>query len=252
MSRIGCRLILLNSGAELFNSIETPPGSLAYGKLLYGGVKRFRLLPGGRDGKKRRTSEILAVKGRATDNVPSWIQYGGPDRKYESIDMGAAGVLELYVLPQGKKMASFTSSIQDMALSKISWHPDKMFGFIENSNEHRGNNTYADTETFSSEAAFLAGAARNEAFSYAFKSKIGGLNSQIESIVRRVLDGRVIRPADEEIGDDGTADLTKTIIEAETLAMLGLTPVKGNTLSFISLFFIYSCGTIDHFIIFLN
>ena len=219
---------MLSSGAELCDAIVTPPGSLAYGKLLFGGVKRFRLLPNGRDGRKRRTSEILAVKAKASDNIPSWIQYGGPDRKYESIDMGTAAVLEIYILPQGKKMTSFTEINHCMVLSKISWHPDKMFDFRDTQDEGRSDNLYAISATSSSEAVFLSGAARNEAFMNSFTSKIGGLNIQIESIVRRVLDGRVIRPADEEINEDSNADLTKTTMEAETLALLGLTPVKGN------------------------
>jgi len=80
LNRIGCRLILMNSGAPLKQAIETPPGSLAFGKLLYGGVKRFRLLPGTRGGSKRRTTEITTVKSSASDNIASWIQYGGPDR----------------------------------------------------------------------------------------------------------------------------------------------------------------------------
>lgn len=200
---------------------------MAYGKLLFGGVKRFRLLPNGRDGRKRRTSEILAVKAKANENIPSWIQYGGPDRKYESIDMGTAAVLEIYILPQGKKMTSFAENSHCMALSKISWHPDKMFGFLDKQDEDRSHNLHSTSATSSSEAVFLSGAARNEAFMYSFKSKIGGLSMQIESIVRRVLDGRVIRPADEEINEDSNADLTKTMMEAETLALLGLTPVKG-------------------------
>jgi hypothetical protein len=113
-------------------------------------------------------------------------------------------------------------------LSKISWHPDKMFDFVDNQEEGRSDNFYAISATSSSEAVFLSGAARNEAFMNSFTSKIGGLNIQIESIVRRVLDGRVIRPADEEFNEDSNVDLTKTMMEAETLALLGLTPVKGN------------------------
>jgi hypothetical protein len=62
-----------------------------------------------------------------------------------------------------------------------------------------------------------------------FTSKIGGLSIQIESIVRSVLDGGVTWPADEEIIEDSNADVAKKI-EAETLALLGLTPVKGNVL----------------------
>lgn len=223
LNRIGCRLILMNSGAVLKQAIETPPGSLAFGKLLYGGVKRFRLLPGTRGGSKRRTTEIAAVKPSASDNIASWIQYGGPDRKYEAIDMGAAGVLEIYLLPPSKEMTPIEAVQQDMTLSNIRWHPEKMFSFTSN-----GNVTDSKTTVTSFDISFaFPGADRNEAISHSFKSKVGGLNSQIEAIVRRVLDGRVIRPAEEEVSGDSNLDLTKTVMEAETLAQLGLSPVKG-------------------------
>ena len=220
---------MLNSGSELKNAIETPAGSLAYGKLLYGGVRRFRLLPGGRSGIKRRASERTAIKTRASDNIPSWIQYGGPDRKYKSVDMGAAGNLEVYILPQGKTLTSITSDNQDMALSKILWHPDKMFSFIQQDNNLTQSTRNEGSAAASNVAIALTGKDRNDAFKYSFKSRVGGLNTQIESIVRRVLDGRVIRPADEEIIEDSNIDLTKTAMEAETLAQLGLSPVKGKS-----------------------
>jgi len=68
-----------------------------------------------------------------------------------------------------------------------------------------------------------------KAFMNSFSTKIGGLSIRIESIVRSVLDGRVIQPADEEINEDSNADLTKKK-EAKVLALLGLTPVKGKVL----------------------
>jgi len=107
--------------------------------------------------------------------------------------MGAAGLLEIYLLPPSKEMTSIEAIQQDMTMSNIRWHPDKMFRFASVSNV----------------------------------TIVGGLNSQIEAIVRRVLDGRVIRPAEEEVSGDSNLDLTKTVMEAETLAQLGLSPVKG-------------------------
>jgi len=79
----------------------------------------------------------------------------------------------------------------------------------------------------------LSGRQRNEAFTDNFKSSVGGLSTQIESIVRRVLDGRVIRPADP---DDTTpytpnspppSSLTTASLESSELSLLGLTPVRG-------------------------
>jgi hypothetical protein len=78
----------------------------------------------------------------------------------------------------------------------------------------------------------LSGKERNEAFASDFTLTVGGLSSQINAIVRRVLDGRVLRPADEDdnVGDQGdstSAQLSLASIEAEELALLGLTPVRG-------------------------
>jgi vesicle-fusing ATPase len=53
---------------------------------------------------------------------------------------------------------------------------------------------------------------------------------QIDAIVRRVLDGRVIRPAQEDanaVKDETTTALSIAAMEAEELAILGLTPVRG-------------------------
>jgi vesicle-fusing ATPase len=75
----------------------------------------------------------------------------------------------------------------------------------------------------------LSGKQRNEAFCSDFQSTVGGLQPQIDAIVRRVLDGRVIRPADaDDRTKDGTAaELALAAMESEELALLGLTPVRG-------------------------
>ena len=100
----------------------------------------------------------------------------------------------------------------------------------------------------------LSGRDRNELMQASFTSAVGGLQTQIEAIVRRVLDGRVILPYvpnedEDDDGDDGDSandtnsnnnnkriyqDTTstkrkasKSALEAEELALLGLSPVKG-------------------------
>jgi hypothetical protein len=82
----------------------------------------------------------------------------------------------------------------------------------------------------------LGGKKRNDAFANDFKSAVGGLNHQIEVIVRRVLDGRVIRPVEEDSGsfaEEGSledmteGELSQASLEADELAILGLTPVRG-------------------------
>ena len=83
LDRLGCRLILLPSGQPLRGGLYEPPGSLTFGKLLYGGVARYRLVPssarGGVNGRPqppRRAGERTARKASAAENVPSWLQYG--------------------------------------------------------------------------------------------------------------------------------------------------------------------------------
>jgi hypothetical protein len=44
LSRISCRVLILPSGKTLRNNLQSPPGAMVYGKLLYGGVTRYRIL----------------------------------------------------------------------------------------------------------------------------------------------------------------------------------------------------------------
>ena len=65
LDRLGCRLILLPSGGELRHPLQTPTGGIVYGKLLYGGVKRFRLINNSGSGKNampRRAAERTVTK----------------------------------------------------------------------------------------------------------------------------------------------------------------------------------------------
>ena len=91
-----------------------------------------------------------------------------------------------------------------------------------------------DEPIFRDSAASLSGKERNDAFKDDFRSAVGGLSPQIEAIVRRVLDGRVLKPADEdERMTNGSStgmmenNLSEASLEAEELALLGLTPVRG-------------------------
>jgi vesicle-fusing ATPase len=110
-----------------------------------------------------------------------------------------------------------------------------MFGFVHNSDKVRESNG-SDSGANNKELLnpnltpmSLSGKQRNEAFSSDFQSTVGGLQPQIDAIVRRVLDGRVIRPADadEKTPDGTTAELALAAMESEELALLGLTPVRG-------------------------
>ena len=84
LERMGCRLILLPSGASLSDSLVEATGGMIYGKLLYGGVTRYRLIQSSTSSRTaRRAGERTEVKSSLQDNIPSWIQYGGSERLYE-------------------------------------------------------------------------------------------------------------------------------------------------------------------------
>jgi vesicle-fusing ATPase len=72
----------------------------------------------------------------------------------------------------------------------------------------------------------LSGDARNNFIEESFTKRVGGLQTQIQSIVRRVLDGRVFRAFNEDGELDDQVGL-QSWKEANELEALGLTSVKG-------------------------
>eukprot|EP00557_Chaetoceros_sp_GSL56_P010302 CAMPEP_0176477680 /NCGR_PEP_ID=MMETSP0200_2-20121128/764_1 /TAXON_ID=947934 /ORGANISM="Chaetoceros sp., Strain GSL56" /LENGTH=333 /DNA_ID=CAMNT_0017873531 /DNA_START=530 /DNA_END=1528 /DNA_ORIENTATION=- len=261
LGRISCKLILLPSGTELRHAMVESTGTIVFGKLLYGGVSRYRLLGSSTSNRPpRRVGEQTCIKGTKNDNAPSWVQFGGTERKYQAVDMGPCAVLEISL--SGKKeegivledvdssvhtLGSGVGGKEEMKLSRIHWDPMKMFVYVENENNVQANNGNSLSATGEKDALMgnlamnLGGKKRNEAFTSDFKSAVGGLNQQIDVIVRRVLDGRVIRPVDEDsdlapMSSSGSDDslesrtegeLTEVALEADELALLGLTPVRG-------------------------
>ena len=229
LNRMGCRLLLFPSGASLKSPLTEPPASIIYGKLLFGGVTRYRMLVSSNSQRaSRRVGDRTEIKASVRDHVPVWMQYGGPDRQYEAVDMGAAAILEVLLLPIGQELESIAKQATgDMTASHIMWPPQKMFDFATNSDSISDAN---DDELLTGNTPMsLSGKGRNDAFTSDFQSAVGGLQPQIDAIVRRVLDGRVIRPADvDEKEEDGTtAELALASMESEELAILGLTPVRG-------------------------
>lgn len=244
LSRLACRLILLPSGASLQSPLYEPPASMTYGKLLYGGVTRFRLLTSSttitstsqssnkRRRPPRKAGERTTVKVSANDNVPAWIQYGGTERMYEALDMGAAAVFEISLLQRGQALLGSRQRRYDgdMLVKNIVWKPKQMLDYVhdEKSDEDEATDHWNHGSGYTPISQF--GKERNQAFESDFRSAVGGLQPQIDAIVRRVLDGRVIRPAQEDanaVKDETTTALSIAAMEAEELAILGLTPVRG-------------------------
>ncbi|CAB9512140.1 AAA ATPase forming ring-shaped complexes [Seminavis robusta] len=245
LQRLGCRLVILPSGAALDSPLTEAAGSMIYGKLLFGGVTRYRLLVSSSNNNynninrpARRTGERTVLKPSTKDDTPVWIQYGGPERMYEAVDMGAAALLEVVVMPLGQQLESVMGN--NMVVGKIVWKPQQMFtSFMdpedETAREDLDDNSNNNNQIHGYTPVSLSGKERNEAFQNDFQSSVGGLQPQIDAIVRRVLDGRIIRPAEDvstapgsvEEGDFTTQQLALASMEAEELALLGLTPVRG-------------------------
>jgi len=223
-SRIGCHIILLPSGFETSPlSLVESTGAHIYGKLLYGGVNRFRLLNSGssvrRVGEKREiVSDSDAERGHS-----SWVQLGGLERKYEALDIGPAAVLELTLLPRlwqdlptvFDKSIIMGESRRDMVLSNAAfgWEPSLMLDLI--SEDEPKSNTTNQTTTSAEHPS-------SSTLSSRFQSKVGGLDTQIDAIIRRVLDGRSIYSS-----LDTSSNNSRQRLEAEELAALGLQPVRG-------------------------
>ena len=130
--------------------------------------------------------------------------------------MGSAAVLEVILLPRGKSLSDAETGY-NMELGGLPWSPEEMFDFFAETTS-KSEDTL-DAQTPSS----LGGRDRNDAFRTEFSTSVGGLQDQIDTIVRRVLDGRVLRPANEN--DD--SNLTASALEAKELEALGLSPVRG-------------------------
>jgi hypothetical protein len=71
---------------DLTTNLLTAPGGIVHGKLLYGGVTRYRVI-GGAGGKGRCVGErtMMAQSGQACE---SWLQCGGPKRNDDAMEMG--------------------------------------------------------------------------------------------------------------------------------------------------------------------
>ena len=116
-----------------------------------------------------------------------------------------------------------------MALGRLNWSPTDMFSLSEDAEDGIEVGTL---DNFGSTPMSLSGKDRNAAFANDFRSSVGGLGNEVAMIIRRVLDGRVLKPADEDdaVGDEGdstNAELSVASMEAEELAALGLSPVRG-------------------------
>ncbi|GAX21615.1 hypothetical protein FisN_29Hh050 [Fistulifera solaris] len=210
VQRVACHLILLPSGSMLQQSLQSPAGTMIHGKLLQGGVTRFRRLNGRRTGERRQVSN---------EDTPSWLQYGGPERNYEAVDMGPCILMELILLPKG--LESETPLGTNMVGLPISPDTFLVRASPKNATDQQRSllNQNSDTDVHK--------------WDKTFSKTLGGLEPQIEQIIRRVLDGRVLRPAFAGMASlDDNTDESDTLNrirreEMQGLMDLGLQPVRG-------------------------
>ena len=246
-SRIACHVILLPSGEETAPlSLVESTGAHVYGKLLYGGVTRFRLLKSGKTVRRAgENREVMMIPPSSSSKLnkshPSWVQLGGIERRYEALDIGPAAVLEITLLPklwQDLPTVFDKSTIMgdmrgDMTISDAAfgWDPSTMLKLLPESQDSASNNdgvSMQEAGSSSEEGIFgtYEGEQRNVALRSHFQSRVGGLQSSIDAIVRRVLDGRSIYA--QSINNEGDIDaIKKAQSEAQELALLGITPVRG-------------------------
>lgn len=230
LSRIGCRMYVLPSGTTL-SPLKTPSGGVSYGKLLYGGVRRHRLLGSSSSTKPpRKVGEKL---GLSVDS--SWMQYGGPLRVYSAVDMGPCALIELSVLPPQTEMTALDQlkyngnpweSI-DMYTHGFGWDPHDMFIWNDSTGIQQETGLDKNDTTFSlspSEQLMMSGGKeRDDFFSSTLSAKVGGMQPAIDDIVRRVLSGRTF-DSSVDFGDEGAI---YGLLEAKELQALGLSPVRG-------------------------
>ena len=282
LNRISLRLFILPSGASLANNLRTEPGAMIYGKLLYGGVTRYRMI--GTQGKRmRKAGERTAIHSNNNDGAESWLQYGGTERNYDAIDMGPCAFIELTILPKGSELSlaytgteglcesseepssdnngsspssSSSSSrrkgkqnlnvINEMTiLQSQQCNPELLFEFQQDTTTSNSSKLLASsiTELYNNnETLSILNELNDDDANYiegletTFTSVLGGLQNEVDTIIRRVLDGRALqlttisRDATSDDSDDDTKVLSQAVKRAnemQEMLDLGLHPVRG-------------------------
>ena len=231
LSRIFLRFIVLPSGSSLPNPVTAPSGSMVYGKLLYGGVTRFRLIGHAqRRAGERQVIHMPGATSTTTTTTRAWLQYGGSPRNYQAVDMGPCLVLEVELLPKGPELAMMGCADTPSSLSAtgiplaMASHVLPLDSVLQLASKDRVQDDDDDSATTTDAAAMEVCDLEDY-----FCSSTGGLRRQIDEIVRRVLDGRVVKPADESMANtDTSAELDRLRREEmKGLMELGLHPPKG-------------------------
>jgi hypothetical protein len=183
LSRIACRILLFPSGTSLQRNLRTAAGAMVYGKILYGGVARYRVI-GSSGRSKRKAGERTAI---ASPGQPAeaWLQYGGPERNYDAVDMGPCALMEFTILPKGLTLPLLCKddNNQEMSVLQVRCNPNLLLDFPTEEPtdvEERsvsGHELLHDDPLGASEMDYLEG------LESTFTTVLGGLGNEIESIV---------------------------------------------------------------------
>ncbi|GAX13858.1 hypothetical protein FisN_5Lh246 [Fistulifera solaris] len=186
---------------SLTSPLREPEGTVVVTKLLMGAVSQEDLV--GKRQQHTRQKE-LSSKESAT-----WTTLGGKDRMYHAMDMGTGVLFEVLLLPSSPSVPATISTGDNMCLTSADWPIEQRLHFRSSSTK----------ESKDEKAIIQQVEAQTVAFSIhtEFQSALGGLQPQIDTIVRRVLEGRVLLRSNS----------STTPMEARKLASLGLVPVRG-------------------------
>ena len=253
LSRIALRLFVLPSGSSLANNLRTEPGAMVYGKLLYGGVTRYRMI--GTQGRRMRKAgertAIVTPSSNTPETSSSWLQYGGTERNYDAVDMGPCAFLELTILPkgsvlslayEGKTMTALdgpgTSDtrenlnvINEMTISQSQCNPELLLQLQEETVQST-NYTLSESHNVTLDAAMLSDLVASdinyiEELETTFTSVLGGLQKEVDTIIRRVLDGRALQYRNRDVDDGRDHSRAIRAKEMQEMLDLGLHPVRG-------------------------
>jgi hypothetical protein len=258
-SRLGMRLLYLPSGGTFATKWRAPPGAMTYGLALHGGIKRFRRLGGGgvstttgtsSGSSSSRRAAVPRKAGERTIIVPnrgggggdsnrrpavgsgdttadakidlSWLQYGGPERNYEALDIGPCLFMEVLLYPDGLEVpplvleddddmsdAATSTAAKDLVISSAQWHPNDFLSLADDDNAMVQDQAITSTTHDPPPPPTDIGRFKDQVL-----LSVGGLPSQIDQIIRRVVDGRATG------NKDGNGDMS-------FLYSLGLAPVRG-------------------------
>ena len=256
LARIALRLFVLPSGSSLGNNLRTEPGAMVYGKLLYGGVTRYRMI--GTQGRRMRKAgertAIVTPGGNTQEpSSSSWLQYGGTERNYDAVDMGPCAFLELTILPkgselslayEGKSMTALDGAgnsdtrenlnvINEMTIAQSQCNPELLLQLQEESiqsTNHKSALLESHNETL--DAAMMSELVASdinyiEGLETTFTSVLGGLQKEVDTIIRRVLDGRALQFRNRNVDDSRDRSRAIRAKEMQEMLDLGLHPVRG-------------------------